>query len=246
MGSSRFPGKILEQIGNWSLIELVLQRVSKASSIDEVVLATSDSKRDDILDKHVRELGFHVSRGSEDDVLSRFYDAAKIYDPTVVVRISGDCPLISPKLIDFAVERFFLSRVDYLTLSIGREKEKAFPRGFDVEVAKFESITTAAQNATEQYEREHVMPYLYTHQDMFSVEYVDPENEFSRPSYRLCVDTKEDMELIQKVHDSFGSRLIEIDATEIIEFLDNNPEIATINLSVEQRHFKDSGQNGKQ
>ena len=244
MGSTRLPGKTLEQIGNWSLIELVLRRVRMASSIHEVVLATSVSKSDDILYDHVRELGFHTSRGSEDDVLSRFYEAAKSFDPTIVVRITGDCPLISPKLIDIAVEQFLVSRVDYLSLSIGREKDKAFPRGFDVEVARFESIAKAAQNASEQYEREHVMPYLYTHSDLFTAKYIDPDPEFSRPNYRLCVDTKEDLDLIRMIHDFFGTRFIEIDVVEIIEFLDNNSDVANTNLSIKQRYFKGSNKNG--
>lgn len=158
MGSSRFPGKSMEMIGNWSLVELVLKRVQQSSKVDEVILATTTNPHDDILAEHVSQIGFPVFRGSEEDVLSRFYLAAKPYQPDIVVRITGDCPLVSPTLIDQAVVEFEEKGVDYLTLSIGEDKKNAYPRGLDVEVAKFSSVSEAVKNATEKYEREHVMP----------------------------------------------------------------------------------------
>jgi spore coat polysaccharide biosynthesis protein SpsF len=239
MGSSRFPGKPLEKIGEWSLIELVMRRVNQSTRIDQVVLATSTNPKDDIIEHHVRQLGFVVFRGSEEDVLSRFYDAAKTFEPAIVVRITGDCPLISPKLIDHAIENFVEKGVDYLSLSIGEDKKIAYPRGFDVEVASFKSLVEAAEKATKQYEREHVMPYLYTHRENFSVHYLEPLPEFSRPNYRLCVDTLQDLELILRLHDFFKDKLIELDFKEVIGFLDDNPQIAKINQSVKQKHFKE-------
>ncbi|MFW9965189.1 MAG: cytidylyltransferase domain-containing protein [Candidatus Sifarchaeia archaeon] len=237
MGSSRFPGKPLERIGEWSLIELVLNRVRQSTKVEQVILATSTNPIDDPLANHVKNLDFHVHRGSENDVLSRFYDAAKTFNPEVVVRISGDCPLISPGLIDYAISKFDDERVDYLSLSIGEEKKIAYPRGLDVEVTSFKALTIAAENATKQYEREHVMPYLYTHGDAFSTFYLDPELKYSRPNYRLCVDTQKDFELILRIHENFRERLISTDFQEIIEFLDRNPEIASINHDVKQKHF---------
>ncbi|MHA2149264.1 MAG: cytidylyltransferase domain-containing protein [Candidatus Kariarchaeaceae archaeon] len=237
MGSSRLPGKPLEQIGEWSLIELVLNRVRKSTKVDQVVLATSTNSIDTPLANHVKALGFHVHRGSEDDVLSRFYDAAKTFDSDVVVRITGDCPLVSPVLIDHAVGKFVEEGVDYLSLSIGEEKKIAYPRGLDVEVTTYKALTIAAENATKPYEREHVMPYLYTHSDTFSTFYLDPEPIFSRPNYRLCVDTQKDLELILRIYHHFKERFISTDFKELIEFLDTNPEIALINRDVKQKHF---------
>lgn len=237
MGSSRFPGKSLEKIGDWSLVELVLKRVKQASRVDIVVLATSTNPQDDILADSVRKLGFPVVRGSEDDVLSRFYQAAELYHPDTVVRITGDCPLISPTLIDYAIRTFEEKKVDYLTIVIGRDKKVAYPRGFDVEVVSYDSLKDAATKATKDYEREHVMPYFYTHPNLFSVYYIEPEVEVSRPMYRLCVDSKLDLEVIQSIHKFFGDRLIDVDFREIIDFLDNNPEIALINETVEQKHY---------
>ena len=239
MGSSRFPGKSLETIGKWSLIEMVMQRVSQASKVDDVILATSVDPKDDALEEHVKLLGFPVARGSESDVLSRVFEAAEQYNPSIIVRITGDCPLISPVLIDYAIDTFLVKHVDYLALTIGETKEVAFPRGFDVEVANFESLRIASENATEKYEREHVMPYLYTHDNLFNTYSIEPRPELSRPNYRLCVDTHTDMEVIKKIHEFFGNELINEKAEKIIEFLDNNPEISALNQTVKQKDFKE-------
>ncbi|MCF2137000.1 MAG: glycosyltransferase family protein [Candidatus Thorarchaeota archaeon] len=239
MNSSRLPKKSLKKIGSWSIVELVLKRASQAHLVNKVILATSTNPSDDPLAEYVRDLGFAVFRGSEDDVLSRFFEAAKSQQADVVVRVTGDCPVISPKLIDYAVVSFLERDVDYLTISIGENKECAYPRGFDVEVAKFESLAIAASEATEKYEREHVMPYLYTHQENFTTEYLFPEPPDCRPRYRLCVDTETDYRLILAIYDHFKEDLINADHRKIIEFLDAHPEIATINSGVKQKHFKE-------
>jgi spore coat polysaccharide biosynthesis protein SpsF len=240
MGSSRFPGKSLERIGKWSLIELVMGRVNQSSKVDKVVLATSTNPKDDVLENHVRQLGFPVFRGSEEDVLSRFYETAKSFEPATVVRITGDCPLISPRLIDYAIDRFVDKQVDYLSLSVGNDKKLAYPRGFDVEVASFKSLSKAAEKASKQYEREHVMPYLYTNPESFSVYYLEPIPELSRPKYRLCVDTKQDLELILRVYEFFGEELFDAESRAIIQFLDENPQVAMLNQSARQKHFTET------
>lgn len=245
MGSSRFPGKMLESIGDWSLIELVLKRTSRSKRVERVILATSKGSNDDILTEHVLNLGFEVYRGSEEDVLSRFYEAAQKYEPSIVVRITGDCPLISPRLIDYAVEKYIESDVSYLTISIGEEKEKAYPRGFDVEVASFSALTAAAKNADKKYEREHVMPYLYTNPEKFVVKYLDPPPDVSRPRYRLCVDTEVDLRVILRIYEHFGNDLISTEYKDIIGFLDDNPDVASTNQTVKQKHFTESDTRGR-
>lgn len=241
MGSTRFPGKSMKFIGKWSVVELVLKRVKQSTRVDQVILATTENSDDDVLAQYVSQMGFPVFRGSEEDVLSRFYQAAAPYQPDIVVRITGDCPLISPTLIDQSVNTFEETRVDYLTLLIGEDKTNAFPRGLDVEVAKFSAISKAKKNATEKYEREHVMPFLYTHPELFSVYYIKPEPAYSRPEYRLCVDSPLDYELMLKISDNFGEQLIETDIEEIIKFLDKNPELVKINQTVRQKHFTETG-----
>ncbi len=237
MDSSRFPGKSLVKIGNWSLIELVLKRLNYSTRIDEIILATTTNQKDDILASHVEKLGFQVFRGSEQDVLSRFYNALYKLNPTIVVRITGDCPLISPKLTDMAIQRFSETKADYLSLSIGEKKKLAYSRGFDVEVTSFKALSEAYNKAEKKYEREHVMPFLYTNKEIYSVIYLEPEIGESRPSYRLCVDTEKDLELLNAIYRIFKENLINISYKEIIKFLDDNPQIAEINKDVVQKHF---------
>ena len=237
MDSSRLPGKSMMKIGNWSLIELVLKRVSLSSKIDRTILATTINPKDDALVAHVENLGFEVFRGSEQDVLSRFYNALSSFKTKIVVRITGDCPLISPKLIDLAIQRFLETKTDYLSLSIGEDKNFAYPRGFDVEVTNFKALSEAYNRAKKNYEREHVMPYLYTHKEEYSVFYLEPEIEDSRPNYRLCVDTEKDFKLMTAIYDAFKEDLLNMNYKEIIKFLDDNPQISEINKGVDQKHF---------
>ena len=237
MGSSRLPEKSLKKIGNIPIIKLVLRRVSNSKEIDKVILATTDNEKDDILAKYVEDLGFTVFRGSENDVLSRFYHAIIPYSPSIIVRITGDCPLISPILIDQAIQKFIEVGVDYLSLSIGKNKEYAYPRGFDIEVTHFDAMKTAYEKADKNYEREHVMPFLYTNKDEFSVFYLEPEKKQSRPNYRLCVDTDLDLEMLRTVFGSFENKLFVLEYQEIIEVLDNNPQLASLNTKVNQKHF---------
>ncbi len=240
MNSSRLPGKSLKKVGKWTIVEMVLKRASQAHLVNRVILATSTNPANDPLVEHVTNLGFTVYRGSENDVLTRVFQAAKTQRADIVVRVTGDCPLISPKLIDHAIESFLRRNVDYLTITIGEDKECAYPRGFDVEVAKFGALAKAAVRATQKYEREHVMPYLYTHPDQFATEYLLPDPSDCRPKYRLCVDTVDDYQLVLSFYKHFKDDLISIDYRSIIEFLDAHPEIASMNRGVRQKHFKET------
>ena len=240
MDSSRLPGKSLLKIGNWAIIELVMERIKQSSEIDDVVLATSINPKDDVLADYIQNKGFKVFRGSEEDVLSRFYNSVKNFKPDAVLRVTGDCPLISPKLIDMSVKKFNEMNVDYFSLAIGETKERAFPRGFDVEIASFAALTEAMNEAEEKYEREHVMPFLYTNEDRYTTYYLEPPQEHSRPGYRLCVDTQEDYETILKIYTNFQEKLINTDFVEIISFLDDNPEVAKSNQTAKQKHFTET------
>jgi len=236
MGSSRLPGKSMKKIGKWKLIELVLRRIEKARNVDKIVLATTNSDKDDDLAKFVESIGFTVFRGSEDDVLSRYYNAAKMFNPYAIVRITGDCPLISPELVDKSIMSFKSDPVDYLRIAIGNQS-CSYPRGFDVEIAKFSALKIAAKQAKDKYQREHVMPYLYENPELFKIRELCPEKDFSRPNYRLCVDTIEDFRLIEHLYTHFNEHLLNVDYKKIIHFLDKHPEIASINQKIKQKEY---------
>src|SRR5688572_10280738 len=155
--SSRLPGKVLKQLGDKTLLEFHLDRILKAKKIDKLILATSNDPSDDVLPEVARRSGVDTFRGSLNDVLERFYQAAKPFAPVWVVRLTADCPLIDPELIDKVVETAINSGVDYCSNGL----TPTFPDGVDVEVFRFQALETAFREATLKSDREHVTPFIY-------------------------------------------------------------------------------------
>ena len=156
MGSSRLPGKVLREIAGRPMIDWVLARASRAALADRVVLATTDSAKDDALVAHVRALGYGVARGSEADVLARYADAAAAMDAGVVVRITADCPFIDPAVVDAVIALRAAEGADYAS----NTDPATFPDGLDVEVFTAKALARAAREAVARHDREHVTPYL--------------------------------------------------------------------------------------
>src|SRR5262245_59745058 len=157
MGSTRLPGKVMKPIGGVPMIELLLSRLGRAQEVDEIVLATSDAPGDQELARRVDALGIRCFRGSENDVLDRYYRAAVEAGADAVVRVTGDCPLVDPQLVDEIVRAFRTSAVDYVSNTM----TPTFPNGLDVEVFRMEALATAWREAQTSYDREHVTPYLH-------------------------------------------------------------------------------------
>lgn len=156
LGSTRFPNKVMRTINGVPLIELLVRRLSKAKRIDKIILATSDDPRNSPLVDHVRGLGCDVFQGSESDVLDRYYQVARLYQPETVVRITGDCPLIDPVLVDKVIAAYEEQCVDYLSNTC----PPTYPDGLDTEVFSFSALEKAACQAIKPAEREHVTPYI--------------------------------------------------------------------------------------
>lgn len=199
MGSTRFPAKVMRLICGVPMIGLLLRRIGKSSLIDQIVVATSDSPRDGPLAEYVRQLGYTVYQGSEDDVLDRYYHAAKAADAAVVVRITGDCPLIDPALVDDVIGAFLAAGVDYASNRL----PPTYPDGLDAEVFSFEALETAWNQADTPYQREHVTPFIIErtkHHQLNLAHTTDCSAE------RWTVDELADFEVIQKVFESFHPR----------------------------------------
>ena len=139
MGSSRLPGKVLKKINDMPMIEIILKRLSLSRKVDNIILATSEKQQDILLSKFVKELGFEVFNGSENDVLSRYYWASKYYDLKNIIRITGDCPLVDPSIIDEMCNEFSRNNPDYLSNIFPR----SFPKGLDIEIFSFKSLERA-------------------------------------------------------------------------------------------------------
>ena len=197
MGSLRLPQKVMRKISEKTIIELLLMRLSKSKELDEIVVATSENDENDKLVRHVKSLGFKCTQGSEKDVLNRFYESAKSLDANIIVRITGDCPLIDPDIVDKCVNRFKTLNVDYFS----NISPASYPDGLDTEVFSFETLEQANNNAFSTYDREHVTTFL-RNSDLFSKDVL--QNEIDYSNLRWSLDESEDLEVITKVFNHFA------------------------------------------
>jgi glutamate-1-semialdehyde 2,1-aminomutase len=226
LGSTRLPNKVLATIGDVPLIEFLLGRLSKSQRVTEIVLATSTNQINDQLADVVENLGYHVFRGSENDVLQRYVDAAQEANADVVIRITGDCPFVDPQLIDDMLEDFFASNVDY----ISNTDPPTFPDGFDIEIFRTSALFRSSEMATSPYEREHVTPCLrsnplFSNKNMAAV--VDSSH------LRLTVDEQRDLDVIRGIASHFLPRT-DFSLSEILNAITTNPHLVTGNLDIER------------
>ncbi len=198
MGSTRLPGKVLRDVAGRPLVERLLARLSRATEVDEIVVATSVAPENDLLAECVRALGFACERGSEADVLDRFFNAAAAHGADAVVRITGDCPLVDPALVDAFVRDFRAGGADY----VSNTDPPTYPDGLDIEVFSFAALARAAREASARFDREHVTPYL-RREPHFVRRGIANDEDLS--SLRWTVDEQGDLEVIAGVFGHFAS-----------------------------------------
>lgn len=229
MGSSRLPGKSLMPIEGKPMLAHLLERLKGARALDSIWVATSTEPRDEAIVEMCRGEGVETFAGSEEDVLGRYYQAAQAASAGAVVRITGDCPLIDPQVVDTAVTFFKDTGADYVRTS-------GFPRGLDTEVFSFRSLARAWREALRDYEREHVTPYFYQHPGLFRVQELAAPEALHRPELRLCVDTEEDLTLVREIYARLYVPHGRIFTTrEVIAVLDAEPHLKGINAHVVQK-----------
>lgn len=221
MGSSRFPGKVLEDVSGRLMLWRVVSRVHRARKIDEVVVATSNQPGDDPIEQFCCREGIKCFRGSELDVLDRFYQAAKAHSADVVIRTTADCPLIDADVIDKIITRFERGDCDYASNVI----RYTYPDGLDTEVFSFEALERAWREASKPSEREHVTPYLRT--SHFRNVNVESELPITAENFRWTVDYPEDLQFVRKVYDSFSGRTA-FGYEEVLELLKERPDLAIL------------------
>jgi glutamate-1-semialdehyde 2,1-aminomutase len=197
MGSTRLPKKVMKQIIGAPMIELLLARLAMAREIDQIVLATSKDPQNRPLVKHVTDLGFSCEQGSENDVLERYVLTGEKYNADVIVRITGDCPLVDPELVDQCILRFHKSKVDYLS----NIHTPTYPDGLDVEIVRFPVLQRAFRESDNPYDHEHVTPYV-RESGLFSIENYQHDEDLS--ALRWAVDDPEDFEVISNVFQYFA------------------------------------------
>lgn len=224
MGSTRLPGKVMAEIQGKPMIEVLLKRLSSSKFINQVIVATSDRAQNDPLHEFAEQLGYDVFRGSEDDVLSRFYGAAqKAPLATHVVRITGDCPMVDATVVDACIQECIEKQLDY----VSNVSPPTFPDGLDVEVFTKQALELAHQKAPMGFDREHVTPYLRK-PGLFKTGNV--ENSADHSGLRWTVDDPADLEVVRNVFDYFKPSL-DFTWKQVLELTHTNPELFQANIN---------------
>jgi len=236
MSSSRLPGKVMMSLNGEPMISQQIKRIKSASLVDELIVATSTDPSDNLLAEFIEQIGVRVFRGSLDDVLSRFLRIQQEECPTAIIRLTGDCPLVMPELIDEMVLKFYGSSVDYLSNTL----ELTYPDGLDIEVinpAAFEKLRLLELTAAE---REHVTLGIYSRPSMFSLANFRGGMDLSKN--RWTVDYQEDLNFVRKIYAAFQGLESTFTLRDVLKFLSQNPELKSA-IAADRRNEQLGGKN---
>jgi len=236
MGSTRLPGKVMKQLCGKTVLAHVISRVQACSLVDEVIVATTTYPSDDVIVVESVKCGAEWFRGSEEDVLERYYLAAKEYKADVVVRVTSDNPLVDPEVLSQMLEYFKSETecgldIDYLSNSLNR----SYPLGLDAEVFTFATLERTQTEAHKPYEREHVTPYIYEHPEIFSLYNQTWDEDFS--AYRWTLDSEEDLMLISEIYSALYKDGEIFTTDEVLALINGKPEFVKINAHVKQKEM---------
>lgn len=229
MNATRLPGKPLKKVLAKPLLSYELERLKRAKTLDQIVVATTTGPQDQQIVDLCKMENVLVFRGSEEDVLNRYYNAAKQFDADIVVRVTGDCPLIDPEVVDRVVNFYLNHQYDY----VSNTRLLTYPRGLDVEVFSIKLLEKAVSEAKLPSEREHVTPYFYLHPELFKIGNVACEIDLSK--HRWTVDTEEDFQLITKIIETLYPKKSDFVMNDVLELLKMHPEWITINAHIKQK-----------
>lgn len=227
-GSQRLPGKVLRDLCGQPMMARVVDRARRARTLDEVVVATTTLAGDDAVAQLAEKRGWPLYRGSPDDLTDRYYQAALLHRAETVVRITCDCPMIEPEVIDRTVQFFWERGADYASNGL---PPRTFPRGLDTEVFTFASLERAWREDKDPAWREHATPYLYRHPEIFKLAGLVNDKDYS--AMRWTVDTPEDMAFVTKVYEAFGHD--RFTWSEALALLEKNPDWLEINREIAQK-----------
>ncbi len=263
MGSSRLPGKVLLEIAGQPMLQRVVERTRLAKTINQVVVATTSEPSDDPVVELCTQLGYACYRGSLFDVLDRYYQAARQFGAKNIVRITADCPLIDPEVVDRTVRAFFgqtkntdielsdpsptspllnqKSKIknpkcyDFVANRLPLPWGRTYPIGLDTEVCTFAALETAWNEASAKHQREHVMPFFYENLQRFRVLLINHPENFG--TLRWTVDTAEDLEALRQIYGRFPGR-DDFSWLEVLELYQREPDLAQINAQVQHKHYQ--------
>jgi spore coat polysaccharide biosynthesis protein SpsF (cytidylyltransferase family) len=223
MGSTRLPGKILKPILGEPMLARMLERVKRAKKLDAVIVATGDKPEDDATAELAEKCGVQVFRGDERDVLDRFYKAAKEAGADTVVRLTGDCALHDPAVIDEVVEHFRAQKCDYTSTP------RNYPEGLDAEVSTFSALARAWEDAKLPSEREHVTPYIKNHPELYSVDTAWTSGGGDYSAMHWSVDTEQDFNFVARIYEQLYPVNPRFTKDDVLALLAQHPELLEIN-----------------
>ena len=231
MGSSRLPGKILMEINGTTILKLLLERIKKVSDIKKIIVATTINSKDDILAKYCKDNNIICHRGSENDVMGRVLEAAKINNISTIVEITGDCPLIDPKIISQILNCYINNEADY----VGNANIYTYPAGMEVQVFSTKTLEDSYNNTNDILDREHVTLHIKRSGKYSKINIIAPNNQ-TDPDLGLTLDEEKDLILIKKIYKYFNHNNFDLD--EILDLLNNkNTELKEINNNVERKGY---------
>lgn len=231
VGSSRLHAKVLKKLCGKTVLEHDIERIRQAKLVDDIIIATTTNPEDIAIVEEAMHCNAKVYRGSEQDVLDRYYQAAKEYEVENIIRITSDCPLIDPFVIDEVIRCYDDGKYDIITNVPNEWETMSYPRGLDLEIFPFKWLEKAWLEATDKYDREHVSPYIYD--NAVNRYYYRYDKDYSQ--YRWTLDTPEDWEVIKRIYEHFYNGEHNFYFEDIIKYMQENPEIARINEAVVQK-----------
>ena len=231
MTSTRLPGKVMKEVLGKPLLEYQIERLRQVRQADELVIATTTNNSDQPIIELCERLGVEYFRGSEEDVLSRYYEAATEFEADVIIRVTSDCPLIDPGVMDEVIGLYINNRAKYDYVS--NTLERTYPRGLDTEVFSMTALKKAFREAREQPEREHVTLFMYRRPEEFLLANSSSAIDYSK--HRWTVDTSEDFELIKLILQELYPVNNRFTWLDVLDRLSKYPEWLKINATVKQK-----------
>ena len=221
MGSTRLPGKVLKKLNGITVLESLLNQLNYSKLLNDKIIATTSNLEDDVIVNFCKSKEIKCFRGSQDDVLDRYYNCAKKFSINTILRITSDCPLMDPQVVDNVIDFYLKNSYDY----VNNFHKRTYPYGNDVEIFSLKVLEKVWEKATKPSEREHVTPYIYNNPDEFSIGWI--ENKENLSEFHWTIDRKEDLIFVQNIFKKISKRPMFM--KDIIDVIKDDPSLLEIN-----------------
>lgn len=236
MGSTRLPGKILTYLDkNERVLDLLIKRLKLSQNLDQIIIATTQNNKDLQIIETAKSHDVLYFVGSENNVLKRFYEAAKYFELDIVVRVTSDCPFVDPYIMDDMIDFYMKKGYDYIR---NIEESTNFPRGFDIEIFSFKTLQKVFSLASSKPEMEHVTYFIYTHPSIFKIKAFNYPNLKKIDDLRLTIDEEDDLNMCREVYKRIKKKkgkTIDFTLNDIIDIIEKEPELIEINKKVQHK-----------